>query len=510
MATQTCTVLFTDLAGYTAAVARSDREQLRQLLLDHEALVEPVVSRYHGRVVKNLGDSFLCLFSSATDALRAAVDILERLGSTDSLNMRLALATGDVEPIDGDVFGETVNLAARVLSKTPAGEIWFSAGTHLCMNASEVPWEEVGTFHLKGIVGPQQVYRAVTSAICKLPPPVLTAAREGRLWRVRRGVELPTGLPTDAVILLEGFVPGSVELEGTVQALPSLDASSLWLAAWHITPADRFEWTDQGRGLVVGTPESLEAAIERTRRQTLADAGSDTLVFDLDNVVDMELVLSGLALPAVPFAQVVSAYSYELLSDGRWVHGSDRAAVRVDVSATGAVLMVLQPGVLINGRACSTGHKESLAHDTRIQVGDLTHTFRALESEHYLGVLVADSHQRLGVLSGQKAEIGRDPAHPGLTLADRPGQANLRWCSGSVASRARQTGFTLDRALVGRHQASFCLTEGGVELVPLHGRCPTYIMTSAEHALQRVTGPTMISLGDDVVVGTSVVGVRPG
>ena len=155
MSTSTQTVVFTDLANYTANVARSDREGLRRILLEHEELVTPVVNRYGGRIVKNLGDSFLILFPSATDAVRAALDIQHLVMNSGGLSIRLAMTTGDVEAIDGDAFGECVNLAARILSKAPAGEIWFGAGTWICMNTAEIPWDPVGRFRLKGIPGDQ-------------------------------------------------------------------------------------------------------------------------------------------------------------------------------------------------------------------------------------------------------------------------------------------------------------------------------------------------------------------
>jgi len=70
-ATRTRTVVFTDLANYTAKVSRSDREGLRRILQEHEDLVRPIASQYGGRIVKNLGDAFLLLFTAAPDALRA-------------------------------------------------------------------------------------------------------------------------------------------------------------------------------------------------------------------------------------------------------------------------------------------------------------------------------------------------------------------------------------------------------------------------------------------------------
>ena len=108
MGTTTRTVVFTDLANYTAKVARTDREGLRAILQEHEQLVQPVVERYGGRIVKNLGDSFLILFNSATDGLRAALDIQDLVTQGGGSPIRLAMNTGDIEEIDGDAFGEPV------------------------------------------------------------------------------------------------------------------------------------------------------------------------------------------------------------------------------------------------------------------------------------------------------------------------------------------------------------------------------------------------------------------
>ena len=109
MTTATRTVLFTDVADYTAQVSGTDREGLRRLLEQHEAMVRPLVARYHGHIAKNIGDSFLCVFGAATDALRAASEILQASGSESYPRVRIALTTGDVEEIDDDAFGATVS-----------------------------------------------------------------------------------------------------------------------------------------------------------------------------------------------------------------------------------------------------------------------------------------------------------------------------------------------------------------------------------------------------------------
>jgi len=504
--TITRTVVFTDLANYTAKVSRSDREGLRRILTEHEALVAPIVERYNGRVVKNLGDSFMCLFEAATDALRAALDIQDMVTASGGISIRLAMTTGDVEVIEGDAFGESVNLAARIQSKTPAGEIWFGQGTRLCMNSAEIPWDSVGRFRLKGIPGEQECYRAVPRHRAWLPDTVAMAVKAGNLVRLRRGARPPL-LPPDPVVLLEGFTPGSPALDASVDSLPVLNPASLWLATYNIAPSDRHSWSEGGRGLVIGTPEAIEAAIQDTLKTVSRSTGSDTIVLDVGTRADLELVMCGLALPAVPLSDVVASYSYDLLPDGRWVNRSDRSVLRVEVDARGVRLQALSPGVTVNGRSVPSGDTAELDDGGLVTTASGTHVFRAMGSG-YAGLILGDTEMRLGMSNGQTAELGREPNHPGLAFPDRRGQDNIRWCSGSRAARARAGGFTLDRALAGRRQAAVQLVGDDVQLAPLHPRCPTYVLRGGIGDLERAERALSIDINDLVVSGTTVVGVR--
>lgn len=506
MGTVTRTVVFTDLANYTAKVSRSDREGLRQILKEHESLVAPIVEKYGGRVVKNLGDSFMCLFLAATDALRAALDVQDVVTGEGGISIRLAMTTGDVEEIEGDAFGEAVNLAARVLSKTPAGEVWFGPGTRVCMNAAEIPWESVGRFRLKGIPGEKEIFRAVPKHRCWLPEPVANAVKMGNLVRLRRGARPPL-LPPEPVVLLEGFIPGSPALMEAVDSLPVLNPASLWLSAYNIASEDRNAWTDSGRGLVVGTPDAIDQSIQDALKVVTRTSGSDTIVLDVGLHADLELVMCGLALPAVPLSDVVSSYFYDLLPDGRWVNRSDRSLLRVEVTPQGARLQALSPGVQVNGRAVPSGESVMLADGSSVSTSSGGIEFRSI-AHGYAGVMLADTEMRLGVVSGQTAELGREPNHPGLAFPDRRGQDNIRWCPGPRAARARAGGFTLDRALAGRRQAALQLVDEQIQLTPLHPRCPTYVLPQMGKALEKADRPVALQLGDMVVAGTTVVGLR--
>ncbi len=506
MGTVTRTVAFTDLANYTAKVSRSDREGLRRILLDHEALVQPIVNRHGGRVVKNLGDSFMVLFDAATDALRAGLEIQQLVTSSGAMLLRLAMTTGDVEEIEGDAFGESVNLAARILSKTPKGEVWFGAGTRVCMNAAEIPWESVGRFRLKGIPGEKEIFRAVPTHKAWLPDPVAGAVKNGSLVRLRRGARPPL-LPPDPVVLLEGFSPGSPALIEAVDSLPVLNPAALWLATYNIASEDRGSWIESGRGLLIGTPEAVDVAIEESLKQVTRTSGSDTIVLDVGLHADLELVMCGLALPLVPLSDVVSSYFYDLLPDGRWVNRSDRSLLRLEVTPTGTSLKALSPGVSVDGRGVPSGESVALNDGSKVVTSTGALHYEAT-NQTYAGLMLADTEMRLGVVSGQTAELGREPNHPGLAFPDRRGQDNIRWCPGPRAARARAGGFTLDRALAGRRQAAIQMSGDHIQLTPLHPRCPTYVQRRGAPSLEKADRVMNLTVGDRVVAGTTVVGLR--
>lgn len=516
MATATRTVLFTDLAGYTARVSRADRESLRRILDEHREVVEPIMARNGGRIVKNLGDSYMCLVRSATDAVKAGLEIIESMRAEDVDTIRISVETGDVEEIDGDAFGESVNLSARILSKTPAGELWFGPGTRACMNESELPWENVGRFSFKGIAGEPDVYRAVPNGRAYLTEAITDAIAEKRLYRIRSGAEVPT-TPTDAIVILEGFTPSNPEeLHGALRALPVLPPESIYLAAETMAAADRITWHDQGHNLLIGSPDGIGRAIatveaELSYSMGLRDAdslhASETMVVTgLTIMKNMELTVSGLALPRVPFSGIVSRYSYDLLEDGSWATRADQCLMRVDVRSDGVLLHALRPGIEVDGHALKAGTTVNPLDNTTIQTPNLELRYQELEGA-YAGIFIFETHLSVSVKPGQTVEIGRSPNPPGLALPSRPGKSNIHWCEGEPAKRAKERGFTLDRVLAGRRQAAVQISSEGLHLTPLHQTCPTYVL--GNNGLRRVEEAQRIGIADRIVAGTNVIGLRP-
>lgn len=166
--TRVLTIVFTDIKGFTERTSSSDRESVSRLLQKHEELLLPFVSAYEGKLIKTIGDAFLLSFASPTNAVLCAVMMQEKLkefnfglNQSEKIEIRIAINTGEVLLRDGDVFGEPVNIAARIEGLTEANEVWFSESTYLAMNRKEVPTSLIGDYRLKGIPEAIKIYRVL-------------------------------------------------------------------------------------------------------------------------------------------------------------------------------------------------------------------------------------------------------------------------------------------------------------------------------------------------------------
>ena len=159
-------ILFADVAGYSRMM-RADEEQTLVDLRAHLAeLVAPVVARFHGRIVKTVGDGVMVEFGSAVEAMRSAVELqrgmVERnadLPASRRQTFRIGLHLGDVILTDQDVFGDTVNVAARLQALAQPGSIVLSRSVYdQVRDKLSLPFRDLGSRGLKNIDRPVQVY----------------------------------------------------------------------------------------------------------------------------------------------------------------------------------------------------------------------------------------------------------------------------------------------------------------------------------------------------------------
>ena len=200
--TESLTVMFTEFVGYVDRITNLSYEDQAKLSALHDALLFPVVQGFGGRRIKSIQEATLFTFDSPTRSVRAATALQDRLNRYNSaapealrVEIRIGLAMGEVRVSKRDVFGEPVNIAARVKAMANTGEILLAHSVYLAMNRAECSTEPLGQRTLKGIPDPVIIHR------------VPQCNEEGKLpygGKALFELNLPSIRPEDANALLMG------------------------------------------------------------------------------------------------------------------------------------------------------------------------------------------------------------------------------------------------------------------------------------------------------------------
>jgi TolB-like protein/class 3 adenylate cyclase len=178
-------IVAADVAGYSRLMG-SDEEGTHERLRAHFAeLVHPKIEEHQGRVVKNTGDGLLAEFASVVDAVRCAVEMqrsmAERnagIAAAERIDFRVGVNLGDVIAEEYDIFGDGVNVAARLEALADPGGICIS-GTVRDHIGERLPlaFEDMGDQSLKNITRPVRVYALRPEATASLPDVRLASLR---------------------------------------------------------------------------------------------------------------------------------------------------------------------------------------------------------------------------------------------------------------------------------------------------------------------------------------------
>jgi len=122
-------IMFTDMTGFSRKMGESERLTLR-LLRDHNRIIRFLVRKHHGQIIKSTGDGFLMDFDSAVEAVQCALEAQERFqrynqgkAEDEHVVVRIGINLGEVRIVDEDLFGDEVNIAARIQTLAEPGGI---------------------------------------------------------------------------------------------------------------------------------------------------------------------------------------------------------------------------------------------------------------------------------------------------------------------------------------------------------------------------------------------------
>jgi len=164
-------IMFTDVVGFSA-IMHKDESAALELLDNHNKIVQPIVIKYNGTILKPQADGYLMKFSSAVDAVRCGKDIQKEISiynkeinENENILLRIGIHLGDVVLTENDIFGDGVNIASRLEPLADPGGICISQTVYdQIKNKVEIQTLDLGPADLKNIDSKINIYKVLLEA----------------------------------------------------------------------------------------------------------------------------------------------------------------------------------------------------------------------------------------------------------------------------------------------------------------------------------------------------------
>ncbi|SEE20254.1 adenylate cyclase [Rhizobiales bacterium GAS191] len=316
-------ILAADVAGYTRLMGADEEGTLAKLKACRRELVDPKIAEHRGRIVKTTGDGMLVEFASVVDAMRCAVEVQRGMAARDAnvaldsrIQLRIGVNVGDIIIDGGDIFGDGVNVAARLEGLAEPGGICVSSRVQEdALGKIDIVFEDAGEQQLKNIARPLRIFRvrldgaaAMATIAPALPDKpsiavlpfqnmsgdpeqdyfadgiveeIITAlsrmrwlfviARNSSFTYRGRAVDIKqVGRELGVRYVLEGSVRNAADrVRITGQLIDTANGSHLWADRFDGSLRDVFDLQDQVTASVVGAiaPRLEKAEIERAKRK---------------------------------------------------------------------------------------------------------------------------------------------------------------------------------------------------------------------------------------------------
>ncbi len=282
---QLAAIMFSDIVGYTAIMG-ADVESGLELLRKNRHIHQTFIDKYHGKLLKEMGDGTLAQFNSAIDAIRCALEIQKRSGAEFEAKIRIGIHLGDVTIENEDVFGEGVNIASRLQSIADPGGIYFSESIYEAIRArKDVRCEVLGDVHLKNVDHPVRTYYLQDK---ELPIPPARKRRE-LTEQYRKPLLKQARFYVFALIILSGIILTGIWLS-------NMKANGIHSLA--VLPVENLSGNEDEKWLMAGIHNGLIDELTKIkeirvvpRRSTMKYEFTDKSIPEIARELDVEGVL---------------------------------------------------------------------------------------------------------------------------------------------------------------------------------------------------------------------------
>ena len=218
-------IFLSDVVGYSKMMTDDEPGTLNKIREFQKEIIKPTLSKYNGNMIKSLGDGWLIEFKSASNAVDCALAWQNLSKKQGKLSLRIGIHLGDVEHEEGpppDVYGATVNIAARLESIAENNEVAISNSTYLCLDENQARlFNNCGNQTLKNISTPVEVW---STGRLNLGSKGMKREDEGPLISIKpfgATSELASLFCKDVTENLEKYLNQKDWIDSTVQKNPS-------------------------------------------------------------------------------------------------------------------------------------------------------------------------------------------------------------------------------------------------------------------------------------------------
>jgi adenylate cyclase len=378
-------VLAADVAGYSRLMGRDEERTLANLKSFRKTLVDPAIAAHRGRIVKTTGDGILVEFASAVDAARCAVEVQRGMAGQNAdvpqdlrIEFRIGIHVGDIIIDDNDIFGDGVNIAARLEGIAEPGGVCISDDAHRQIRGKiDIAFDDIGDQTLKNIAEPMRAWHmrlaseaapairsgssirvqdlalpdkpsivvlpfdnmsaepgqdyladgiveAITAALSCIRSFFVIARSSAFTYKGRATNARDIGKELGVAYLLEGSVQkAGNRLRIIVQLIETEKGAHVWSSSFDGAIDDFFDLEDRITEQVAGAlqPSIRIAEIERSRRKRPQDLGSyDYTMRAMPHVWALEKEESGKALELLDKALTIDPEYPLALSLAGWCH----------------------------------------------------------------------------------------------------------------------------------------------------------------------------------------------
>jgi class 3 adenylate cyclase/TolB-like protein/tetratricopeptide (TPR) repeat protein len=270
-------IVSADVAGYSRLMGHDESGTLAALKAHRRELIDPKIAEYGGRIVKTTGDGLLLEFPSVVEAVRCAVDVQRGMAQRNAgmpvdqrIDFRVGVNVGDIIIDDDDIFGDGVNVAARLQALAEPGEICVSKVVRdQVLDKLSFAFEELGAQQVKNIVRPVEVYRILDGVPAANAEPRRIVGRSGVFSRITRGARWGWSAVAAALVTVAGIAiwHGFIQPKSPA-AVTGPPAMSV--AVMPFTPASA---SADDELLAERLTQDVTAGIERARRALVVSHG---------------------------------------------------------------------------------------------------------------------------------------------------------------------------------------------------------------------------------------------